>query len=185
MLGYHRRRSQQTAGVRLWKTWKWASLKAADFPTAASSTETIKPAVCVRLRPDNRERSSSCLHQCGLQKTHSTLFRHYAQKHLRNKHVTCSSHSCSKLTSFPLVWPFPWWLESVQHEWELPGSGSRVDRGFHFFFFLPTYFPDTNHEVQRVWTAGDLNICRSKKTKTKCIIRRPQKNTSRAICWKL
>lgn len=31
-------RSEETAGVLWWKTWKWAFPNTADFPTAASST---------------------------------------------------------------------------------------------------------------------------------------------------
>lgn len=47
-IGLHWQRSEETAGVLRWTTWKWAFPNTADFPTVDSSavgTHTVKPAL--------------------------------------------------------------------------------------------------------------------------------------------
>lgn len=95
ILGYHWQRSQQTAGVLWWRTWKWAFPNTANFPTGVSNTVKIH-ITCFSVQgfiPTTGSPTyviSSCLYGCQLYKTHSNVFLYSEpskQKHQGKKHV--------------------------------------------------------------------------------------------------
>lgn len=111
ILGYHRQRSQQTAGVQRWRTWKWAFPNAADFPLWLP-TQWRYNLLCVRgFAPTAGSPTfviGSCLCGCQLYKLQSFLpllcSEPSMQKHqgtnMSSVHLTVAANSKPTIDTF-------------------------------------------------------------------------------------